>query len=565
MSAQLEKALRNLNKYSRVITQDKKQAGSQAMLYSVGFTTEDMHRPQVCIFSNTYDSSPCNWHLGIKQKIVQDSFKQLKGLKVNAIGINDAISMGNIGMKYSLPSREIIADSLESTMIGHSYDASITIPGCDKNMPGCVMGMVRVDRPSFMIFGGTIRPGVVDGVHKDVRDSYEAYGAYINKTMSEAQYDNLIQNCCHKDGGGCGGMYTANTMSVTCETMGLTLPNSSSNPANCMEKIEECHQAEEVLINLLKQDLTPSKILNKVSFENAIRVIMAVQGSTNGVLHIIAMAREAGIDITLDDFERLSRITPIIGNFQPSGKYWMEHMYELGGTARLLRYLLDKKIIDGDAMTITGKTLGENLSKYKPISTDKDVIYPIENPIKKDGNFKILKGNLSPNGCVAKISGNEGSYFKGPAKVFSAENTMLDALEAKEIVEGDVVVLNYLGPKGGPGMPEMLKPTSALVGYGLSGKVALITDGRFSGASSGFIIGHVSPEAKSMGLIGVLEDHDMITLDIEKNEISVDLDENTIKARFENWESKYEVKKEVKGYLRKYAQTVSDACDGAIC
>ena len=565
MSAQLNKALRNLNKYSKVLTQDKKQAGSQAMLYSVGFTKEDMNRPQVCIFSNTYDSSPCNWHLGQKQQVIQDSFKQLKGLKVNAIGVNDAISMGNIGMTYSLPSREIIADSLESTMIGHSYDASITIPGCDKNMPGCVMGMLRVDRPSFMIFGGTIRPGVVEGVHKDIRDSYEAYGSYIKGTMSEAQYDNLIMNCCHRDGGGCGGMYTANTMSVACEVLGLTLPNSSSNPANCMEKIEECLQSEEVMINLLKTNLTPSQIITKTSIENAIRTILAVQGSTNGVLHLLAIAREAGVDINIDDFERLSRITPIIGNFQPSGKYWMEHMYNIGGTAKLLRYLLDKKILDGDAMTITGKTLGENLSKFEPITTDKTVIYPVESPIKKDGNFKILKGNLSPHGCVAKISGNEGSYFKGPAKVFTAENVMLDALEAKKIVEGDVVVLNYLGPKGGPGMPEMLKPTSALVGYDLSGKVALITDGRFSGASSGFIIGHVTPEAKDKGLIGVIEDHDIITLDIEKNEISVDLDEKTIAARFENWETKYDVKKDVKGYLKKYSKTVSGAEHGCVC
>ena len=565
MSAQLNKALRNLNKFSKVLTQDKKQAGSQAMLYSVGFTKEDMNRPQVCIFSNTYDSSPCNWHLGDKQKIIKDSFKQLKGLRVNAIGINDGVSMGNIGMRYSLPSREIIADSLESTMMGHSYDASITIPGCDKNMPGCTMGMIRVDRPSFMIFGGTILAGNVNGELKDVRDSYEAYGSYIKGDMSEAAYDNLIMNCCHKDGGGCGGMYTANTMSVTCETLGLTLPNSSSNPANSKEKIEECLQAEEVMINLLKTNLTPSKVLSKTSFENAIRTVLAVQGSTNGVLHIIAIAREAGIDINIDDFERLSRITPIIGNFQPSGKYWMEHMYKLGGTARLLRYLLDKKIIDGDAMTITGKTLGENLSKFDPITTDKTVIYPVESPLKKDGNLKILKGNLSPNGCVAKISGNEGSFFKGPAKVFNSEHDMLDALEQKRIQEGDVVVLNYLGPKGGPGMPEMLKPTSALVGYGFEGKVALITDGRFSGASSGFIIGHVSPEAKEKGLIGVLEDMDVITLDIENNEISVDLDEKTISGRFENWETKYDVKKDVKGYLKKYSKTVQSADNGCIC
>jgi len=407
-----------------------------------------------------------------KQKIIQDSFKQLKGLKVNSIGVNDAISMGNLGMRYSLPSRAIIADSLESSMMGHSYDAAVTIPGCDKNMPGCMIGMIRVNRPSFMIFGGTVRPGVVNGEHKDIRDSYEAYGSYIGGKMSENQFDHLIQNCCHRDGGGCGGMYTANTMSVACEALGFTLPNSSSNPANSQEKIDELLRTEAVLTNLLQNDITPDKILTKTSFENAIKTILAVQGSTNGVLHLLAMAREADIDITLDDFERLSRITPIIGNFQPSGEYWMEAMFNIGGTARLLRYLLDKGIIDGSVMTITGKTMAENLQEFEPIKTDSTVIYPVESPIKKDGNFKILKGNLSPVGCVAKISGKEAPYFRGPAKVFSTEHGMLNALEAKKVVEGDVVVLNYLGPKGGPGMPEMLKPTAALVGYGFEGKVA---------------------------------------------------------------------------------------------
>jgi dihydroxy-acid dehydratase len=483
---------------------------------------------------------------------------------VNAIGINDGVSMGNEGMKYSLPSREIIADSYESTMRGHSYDASVTIPGCDKNMPGAMIGMIRVDAPTFMIFGGTIRPGVVDGEHKDVRDAYEGYGSYVKGEMSEAKFDNLIQNCCHKDGGGCGGMYTANTMSVSCEAMGMTLPNSSSNPANSPEKQGECLMAESVLLNLLQKNIKPSDILSKRSFENAIRAILALQGSTNGILHLLAIAKAAEIDLTIDDFERLSRITPIIGNFQPSGQYWMEHMYNIGGTARLLKYLLNKGIIDGDVPTITGKTLTQNLDDYEPIATDKTVIYPLESPIKASGNFKILKGNLSTEGCVAKISGKEGNYFKGPAKVYDEQHTMLEALAKGEIVEGDVVVLNFFGPVGGPGMPEMLKPTAALVGYGLEGKVALITDGRFSGASSGMIIGHVAPEAKNRGLIGVLEHGDVITIDIEKNELSVDLSDTVVADRMSRFES-YDRTAKPKGYLAKYAKLVQSASLGASC
>lgn len=553
-----------LNRYSKLITEDPTQTGSQAFLYGVGYSQKDMSLPQACIFSNWYEANLCNKHLFGLQEKVHNSITKLKSLRANTVGISDAITMGNIGMTYSLPSRELIADGFETTMMGHHHDCAVTIPGCDKNLPGCLMGMIRVNRPSFVIIGGTIRPGNWKGKKVDVRDSYEMNGKYFAGQVTKEELDEMVMCCAHKDGGGCGGMYTFNTMGVALELLGMTLPNSSSNPANSKEKQEECLQTERVLLNLLEKDLKPCDILTKTSFENAIRAILAVGGSTNGVLHLLAIAKECGVDLKLDDFERLTRITPIIGNFQPSGDHWMEALYEIGGTAALTKYMIEKGIIDGSAMTITGKTIAENLKDVAPVDTTAGVIFPIEKPLKTEGPFKILKGNLAVEGCVAKISGKDAAYFKGPAKVFNSENKFMASLSNKEINEGDVVVMNFVGPKGGPGMPEMLKPTSALVGYGLEGKVALITDGRFSGASCGMIVGHIAPEGCDRGIIAVVHNGDEVEIDINNNKISVNVDEATLNKRMENFDA-YMPKKEVKGILAKYVKLVNSASEGCTC
>ena len=554
----------DLNKYSQQITQDKSQGASQAMLYATGMKKDDFNKAQVCVFSNWFDSNPCNMHLKTLQDKTQKSINQdpnLIGFRVNSIGVSDGISMGTQGMKYSLPSREIIADSYESTMMGHSYDSSVTIPGCDKNIPGALMGMIRVNRPSFMIYGGTIQPGKYQGCDVDIVTAFQSYGKYIKGEINDQERDDLLSKCCHSDGGACGGMYTANTMALACEVLGVTLPNSSSNLANSKEKLNECNMAPQVILNLMKNNITPEKILTRESFLNAVKTIVSVGGSTNAVLHLIAIAMTARIKLTLDDFEAISRKTPIIGNFKPSGKYLMNDLYDIGGSSGLIKYLIEKDILNPECLTVTGKKIGENVENYS-LDENKDIIYPVENPIKSSGNIRILYGNLASEGCVAKISGNEGNYFKGAAKVFNSEDKMIKALENNKIKEGDVIVINFQGPRGGPGMPEMLKPTSALVGYGLEGKVALITDGRFSGGSCGFIIGHVTPEAHWGGIIKVIEDGDIVTIDIEKNYINVDLSFDEINNRVKN-SNKYVPEDDIlSGYLSKYRQVVSSASLG---
>ena len=556
-------SLRIINKHSRHITQVKSQGASQAMLYGAGFSKEDMKKAQICIFSNWYDSNPCNSHLIKLQNKVKDNLYSLKGLRVNSIGISDGISMGTQGMKYSLPSRELIADSFESTMVGHSYDGAVTIPGCDKNIPGSIIGMIRVNRPSMMIYGGTIESGQYKGESVDVVSAFQSYGEYLKGNITDNEREELIASCCPTTGGACGGMYTANSMGIAAELLGLTLPNSSSNPANSEDKIQECLNSEYTLINMLKNDITPKSILTKRSFQNAIRTIISVGGSTNVILHLLAIAHTAKIDLTLRDFDRLSKNTPIIGDFKPSGKYLMEDLHKIGGTSSLVKYLIEEKIIDGDCLTITGKTLNENVSDYNRLSKEQTIIKQINKPLQKTGNFKILTGNLAPKGCVAKISNKEDNYFKGPAKVFSNEDDMILALENNKIKEGDVVVINFQGPKSGPGMPEMLKPTSALVGYGLEGKVALITDGRFSGGSCGFIVGHICQESQEGGLIAVLEDNDIITININEGKISADIDHEEILNRY-SLIYKYfpERKKNVSGYLKKYIKHVSSSDKG---
>lgn len=552
------------NKFSKQITLDKSQGASQAMLYAAGMKKGDFNKAQICVFSNWFDSNPCNMHLKKLQDLVKNSINftdEMIGFRVNSIGVSDGISMGTPGMKYSLPSREIIADSYESSMIGHSYDAGITIPGCDKNIPGALMGMIRVNRPSFMIYGGTIQPGNHRGCDVDIVTAFQSYGRYLKKEIDEKERVELISKCCHPDGGACGGMYTANTMALACEVLGVTLPNSSSNLANSSEKERECSQSAGTMLNLLKKNILPKDILTRESFLNAIKAIVSVGGSTNAVLHLIAIARTAEIHLDLDDFETISRKTPIIGNFKPSGDYLMNDLYKIGGSAALINYLINKNILNGECNTITGKNLGENVNEFK-LKDNHNVIYSTEKPIKDSGNIRILYGNLAGDGCVAKISGKEGNYFKGPAKVFDSENDMIESLKNGKIVEGDVICIRNQGPKGGPGMPEMLKPTSALVGYGLEGKVALITDGRFSGGSCGFIIGHITPEAYTGGTIGLIEDGDIISINIEKNLINLKVEFTVLEKRKKN---KIVRKEKLTGYLNKYRKLVDTASNGCIC
>lgn len=557
----------DFNKFSKVITQDKSQGASQAMLYATGMNTGDFDKAQVCIFSNWFDSNPCNMHLKKLQDLVQTSINKdskLIGFRTNSIGVSDGISMGTQGMKYSLPSREIIADSYESTMFGHSYDAGVTIPGCDKNIPGALIGMIRVNRPSFMIYGGTIKPGKYQGCDVDIVTAFQSYGRYLKNELNDDQRIDLLTKCCHPDGGACGGMYTANTMALACEVLGVTLPNSSSNLANSKEKIEECNNSSDTITNLLANNILPKDILTRDSFLNAIKTIVSVGGSTNAVLHLIAIARTAEIDLTLDDFENISKKIPIIGNFKPSGEYLMNDLYNIGGSAALINYLIHNNILNGDCLTITGNSLADNVKNYTFDKSQKHnkIIFPINKPIKSSGNIRILYGNLALEGCVAKISGKEGNYFKGKAKVFMSEDDMIKSLKDGYIQEGDVIVITHQGPKGGPGMPEMLKPTSAIVGYGLEGKVAFVTDGRFSGGSCGFIIGHVTPEAAKGGAIGLIEDGDTIIIDIENNKIDLDLDPTEFRKRLS---VEFKSIPSVKGYLNKYRKLVDTASNGCIC
>jgi len=554
----------NSKKHSWEVSDNQENPASMAMLYATGLSDEKMKQPFVGVASCGYESNPCNMHLNDFAKAIKAATvkSKLTGMVFNTIGISDGISMGTAGMRYSLPSREIIADSIESFILGHSFDGIVAVAGCDKNMPGAIMGMLRVNRPAIMVYGGTIRSGKYKGEKLNIVSAFEAYGKRIKDEISDEDYMGVIKNAC-PGAGACGGMYTANTMSSAIEAMGLSLPYSASNPANSREKEAECEAAGEFIANLLAMDLKPKDILTRKSLENAVRVVVALAGSTNAVLHLLAIARTAGIDFGLEDFKRINATTPVLGDFKPSGKYLMEDLHEQGGLPAFMKYLLENGLLHGDCMTVTGKTIAENLANIAPVKAEKgSVIHPLEDPIKATGHLCILNGNLAPEGAVAKISGKEGVSFTGPAKVYNSEQEANDAMKNQEIQKGDVVIIRYVGPKGGPGMPEMLKPTSIIIGSGLGSDVALITDGRFSGGTHGFVVGHVTPEAYAGGPIGLLQNGDIVTINAENLEISCNVSDETFAERKKTWVNKD--LSHLNGTLKKYSQLVSTASEGCV-
>lgn len=557
---------KQLNKVSATITQPKSQGASQAMLYATGLNEDDMNKAQVGISSVWYDGNPCNMHLLDLSGLVKESVAKagLVPMRFNTIGVSDGISMGTTGMRYSLQSREIIADSIETVMNGQWYDANISLPGCDKNMPGVLIAMGRVNRPSIMVYGGTIKPGCnMKGENIDIVSAFQAYGQYIAGEIDEKQRFDIIRNAC-PGGGACGGMYTANTMATAIETLGMTLPGSSSYPAESPEKKNECLSIGEAIKNLLREDIRPTDILTRQAFENAMIVVNILGGSTNAVLHLIAIADSVGIKITIDDFQAVSDRTPFLADLKPSGKWVMEDLCKIGGTPALLKFLLKEGIIDGSGVTSTGKTMKENVEKFPDFPSDQTIIRPLSNPIKETGHIQILRGSLAPGGSVGKITGKEGLRFEGKARCFDYEDGFIEALERGEIKKGEktVVVIRYEGPKGGPGMPEMLKPSSAIMGYGLGKDVALITDGRFSGGSHGFLIGHIVPEAMEGGPIGLVRDGDTIVIDAEKKVLDLEVSEEELAKRRKEW--KAPEPKAKRGTLRKYAQLVKDASSGCV-
>lgn len=557
--------MKDLNKYSKRLTQDETQPASQAMLYAVGLTDDDMSKAQVGIASTGYDGNPCNMHLNnlayqLKEEVNK---KELVGLVFNTIGVSDGISMGTSGMNYSLPSRDIIADSIEVVMNAQSYDALVSVVGCDKNMPGAIMAMFRLNRPAIMLYGGTIASGKYKGRKLNIVSAFEALGQKVSGEIDEIEYREIIKSAI-PGAGACGGMYTANTMASAIEAMGMSLPYNSSIPAENPNKLSESERTALAIKNLLELDLKPLDIVTKKSLENAVALVNALGGSTNAVLHFLAIAHAAEIEFTLEDFQQVSDRTPLIADLKPSGTYLMEDVHGVGGTPAVMKYLLEKGFLHGDCMTVTGKTLAENLADVQALSFDDNqkVIHPTERALKSSGNLQIMYGNLATEGAVAKISGNEGLLFKGKAVVYDGEQAANTGIGKGEVERGDVVVIRYVGPKGGPGMPEMLKPTSMIMGAGLGKSVALITDGRFSGGTHGFVVGHITPEAQTGGLIGLVESGDMITIDASNNTINVDLSEAEISKRKSNWkqpELKYK-----KGILFKYAKMVSSASEGCV-
>lgn len=553
-----------LNKHSRTVTQDDTLPASQAMLHGIGLTNEDLKKPLIGIASMGYDGNTCNMHLNQFAQLVQDGMKaeNLIGLKFNTIGISDGITNGTSGMRYSLVSREIIADSIETVCAGHFYDGVITIPGCDKNMPGSIMAMGRLNRPSIMIYGGTIAPGHYKEEELNIVSAFEALGKKLNGNLDDKDFCGIIQNACPGPGA-CGGMYTANTMAATIEAMGMSLPYSSSYPALSQEKKNECTTAAHYLRILLEKDIKPSDIITKNSLENAIKTIVVLGGSTNAVLHLLAIAATMNIKLSLDDIQAINDKTSVIADLKPSGKYLMEHLSKVGGVPAVLKYMLQEDLIDGSCLTVTGKTLAENLASVPDLDFSKqNIIRPLSNPIKETGHLQMLYGNLAPGGSVSKISGKEGFYFKGKAQVFNSEVEVLKAIEELQIKAGSVIVIRNEGPKGGPGMPEMLKPTSAIIGAGLGDKVALITDGRFSGGTHGFVVGHITPEAFEGGPIALVENNDLIEIDINKNELNLLIDEKTLENRKNNW--KQPALKVKNGVLYKYAKQVGNASEGCL-
>ncbi len=553
-----------LNKYSRTITQDPTQPAAQAMLYGIGLTDEDLAKAQVGVASMGYDGNTCNMHLNDLSKIIKESIWQenLVGLIFNTIGVSDGMSNGTDGMRYSLVSRDIIADSIEAVCGAQYYDGLITVPGCDKNMPGSIIAMGRLNRPSIMVYGGTIAPGHYKGQDLNIVSAFEALGQKIAGQLSEADFKGIVQHSC-PGAGACGGMYTANTMASAIEALGMSLPYSSSNPALSQEKQDECKAAGKAIRLLLEKDIKPSDIMTRNAFENAITVIMVLGGSTNAVLHLIAMAKSVDVSLTQDDIQAISDKTPVLADFKPSGKYLMQDLHQYGGVPAVMKYLLSKGMLHGDCLTVTGKTIAENLQEVPDLDFDtQKIIYPLEAPLKATGHLQILYGNLAEGGSVAKISGKEGEKFVGPARVFDGEFELINGISSGRVKSGDVVVIRNVGPKGAPGMPEMLKPTSAIIGAGLGKSVALVTDGRFSGGTHGFVVGHVTPEAFEGGLIGLVQDDDIIELDATTNTINLKVDQGVIDQRKANW--KQPSLKVTKGILYKYAKHVKSAAEGCV-
>ena len=552
-----------MNKYSKRVTQDPTQPAAQAMLHAIGLTDDDLQKPLVGIASTGYEGNPCNMHLNDLSLHVKKGAAQadLVGLIFNTIGVSDGISMGTPGMRFSLPSRDLIADSMETVMGAMSYDAMVTVVGCDKNMPGALMAMLRLNRPSVLLYGGTIAAGCLNDQKLDIVSAFEAWGQKVAGSISEKEFKAVVQNAC-PGAGACGGMYTANTMASSIEALGMSLPYSSSNPAVGQAKEKDAVNTGKALQLLLKKDIKPKDIVNKKSLENALRLITVLGGSTNAVLHYLAIAKAANINLTIYDFQRISDCTPFLADLKPSGKFLMEDLHFVGGVPAVMKYMLEQGMLHGDCLTVTGKTIAENLETVQPLKVDQKVIRPVSNPIKPTGHIRILKGNLASEGSVAKITGKEGLFFSGPARVFEGEFDANDGIRSGKVQKGEVVVIRYEGPKGGPGMPEMLKPTAAIMGAGLGNDVALITDGRFSGGTHGFVVGHITPEAQIGGTLALVYDGDMITINAEDNTIVLDVDDKELERRKAKWKTpKLKVSR---GVLYKYAKVVSSASNGCV-
>ena len=552
-----------LNKFSKQVTQDSTQPAAQAMLHAIGLDDEDFKKPFIGIASTGYEGNPCNMHLNQLSKEIKEGIQSsdLVGLIFNTIGVSDGISMGTPGMRFSLPSRDIIADSIETVVQAMSYDALVTVVGCDKNMPGALMAMLRLNRPSIMVYGGTIAPGCYKNKKLDVVSAFEAWGEKVAGLINENEFKQVVKNAC-PGAGACGGMYTANTMASSIEALGMALPFNSSNPAISKDKIDECKLVGGYLKNLIKNDIKPSDIVSIESLKNAIKLIAVLGGSTNAVLHFLAISKAANIKFSIDDFQKIMDETPFLADLKPSGKFLMEDLHNIGGIPSVLKFMLSEGILNGDCITVTGKTLEENLKNVKPFLKNQKIIHPLSNPIKKSGHIRILKGNIASKGSVAKITGKEGLIFEGPARVFNSEFEANSGISSGVVQKGEVVVIRYEGPKGGPGMPEMLKPTAAIMGAGLGKDVALITDGRFSGGTHGFVVGHVVPEAQEGGEIALIENGDIIKIDAKNNTLDVKLTQIEINTRRKKWvKPKYKFSS---GVLYKYIKTVSNASEGCV-
>ena len=552
-----------LNKYSKRLTQDIGQPGARAMLFATGMQEADMQRAQVGIASTGWEGNPCNMHLNDMASVIKGEVvgQDLVGLVFHTIGVSDGISMGTSGMRFSLPSRDIIADSIETVVSAQWYDGVVAVVGCDKNMPGAMMALARLNRPAILVYGGTISPGYHEGQKLDIVSAFEAYGQHVSGDIDRGTFDNIVKKAC-PGAGACGGMYTANTMSSAIEAMGMSLPYNASLPATHPDKASEAARVAKAIRNLLEKDIKPRDILTSRAFENALTMVTVLGGSTNAVLHLLAIAHAAGVELTLDDFQRISDRTPYLADLKPSGSYVMQDLHEVGGLPGVMKVLLDEGMLHGDCMTVTGQTIEENIAELPSLVSDQTILHAFSDPIKPTGHLRILKGNLAAGGAVAKITGKEGEMFAGPARVFDDEQSANDAIVNGQIAEGSVIVIRYVGPKGAPGMPEMLKPTSLIMGAGLGGKVALITDGRFSGGTHGFVVGHVTPEAYSGGNIALIEDDDIISIDATTNSITLEVPEEILAQRNKNWQPKGGAADF--GILAKYRKSVSSASEGCI-